>query len=159
MTKLLRPEMRDAAVLPHRLQLRRVEVRAGPALAERERADRLAGGEPRQHLCRARAAAGRDRRRGDGVHEEDHPGRRACRADGLARLCQRRQRAAGAAVLHRDDEPERARLGEGAQALRRVPPLPVDAGGLRRNLLLGDLTDRAEHNSKIVAHDRCPFGR
>jgi hypothetical protein len=129
------------------------------ALAERERAERGTGGHPLERLAGARAAAGRDRRSGNGVHQEHHPSERACRAHGLAGMGERGQRPTGTAVLGRDDEPERPELAEGAHVLLREGSLAIDATCLPCDASLSGLTNRVEQDLDVVAHGRNPFGR
>jgi hypothetical protein len=97
------------------------------ALGERERAERPAG-HVGQRVGGARPAAGGHRRGRDRVHQEHHGGRRARRPEGLARIGQRTECAAGASVLGRDDEPQATGLAERPQVVVWEGALAIDAG-------------------------------
>ena len=137
---------RDAPLRRSAPQLGAVEVRAGAALAERERAERLAGGHPGQQLRRPVAAAAGDRRRRDGVHEEHHAGRRARRRRRPRTPRRARcQAAARSAVLGRHEQAERAGVRQRPDVVVREAAAAVDLGRRRRDLRLGDLAHRAQH--------------
>ena len=85
-------------------------------------------------------------------------GRGAGRADGLARLGERAQAAAGAARFARDDEPERAGARERVEPGAREHPLAVRTRRVRRDVRARDVADRSHHGCSVENHSICPFG-
>ena len=98
------------------------------------------------------AAAGGDRRGGDAVHEEDHPGGGAGGADRLARLDELGEPAAGATGRLGHHQPEGSALGERVDRRARERALGIDGRSARGNPLARDVPDEIDQRHRRRCH-------